>query len=328
MTGASGFVGTALVRRLCGLGSEVHALARGSAREGHAVRWHASDLLDPASVGRAVAAVAARAAERGAQARVVHGAALISYRTRDAEEARRVNVEGTRILLEACRTAGVGRFCLVSSIVTVGCAPDARSTLDESAPFDGRPRAHYVATKRAAEDLALAAADECDVVVVNPGAIFGPSPRPSNTTRFLQRFVAGALGPFAPPGSLSVVGVEDVAEGIRLALLRGARGRRYLLTESCWTLRELFEVAAEALGRSPPRGTVPPALWLLVTAGAALVDRLRPLELTTPQSLRLLGVHYRGDSARARGELGWEPEPFRDVLSRTVTWMRAEGLIA
>lgn len=332
VTGGTGFLGTALVSHLARLGWEVHVLARPSTSRapspGLEPRWHAGDLLERDSVERAVSAVAARGAEGGVPARVVHGAALISYRTRDAERARRVNIEGTRTLLEACRTEGVGRFCLVSSIVTVGHAPDARSVLDEDAAYNGAVlRAHYVTSKRAAEELVLEAAAERDVVVVNPAAIFGPGSRSANTTRFLQRFAAGALGPFAPPGSLSVVGVEDVAEGIRLALLRGARGRRYLLAESCWTLRELFDLAAQVFERRPPRGTVPLPLWRLGVAGAGLVDRLRALELTTPQSLRLLGVHYRGDATRARRELGWEPEPFRSVLARTVAWMRAEGLL-
>lgn len=333
VTGATGFVGTALVQRLCARGAEVHALARPGADRGPSadlpVCWHAGDLLDPAAVEGAVAAAAAAAERRGTQARVVHGAALISYRTRDAEAARRVNVEGTRVLLEACRARGAGRICLVSSVVAAGRAPDASTTRDEDAPYDGAElRAHYVTTKRAAEDLALAATPESDVVAVLPGAIFGPGPRPSNTARFLERFAAGGLGPFAPPGSLSVVGVDDVAEGILLALERGARGRRYLLVESCHTLRELYALAAEVLGRRPPVATVPAPLWRAVVAGAALVDRLHPLELTTPQSLRLLGVHFRFDATRARTELGWRPEPFRAVLERTVAWLRREGRIA
>jgi dihydroflavonol-4-reductase len=333
VTGGTGFVGTALVRQLLALGREVHVLARaGSDRSGLAElgpHWLDGDLLEPASLERAVARFAARAADLGRPAHVVHSAALISYLTRDAELARRVNVEGTRALVEACVRHRIERLCQVSSIVTVGHAADARSSLDEDAPFTGGELgSHYVTTKRAAEELALAAARELEVVVVNPGAIFGRFPALSNTTRFLQRLSRGRVPPFAPPGSLSVVGVEDVAEGIRLALEKGRRARRYLLTESILSLHELLSLAASELGARPPRRTLPPELWRLVVTGSRWVDRVRPLQLTTPQSLRLLGVHYRCESRRARAELGWSPRPFREVLADTVAWMREQGLVS
>jgi len=124
-----------------------------------------------------------------------------------------------------------------------------------------------------------------------------------------------------------VVGVDDVAQGIRLALERGTAGRRYLLTESCWRLVDLLRLAADEFGARPPRLVLPPVPWRLLVAASRLLDRLRPLELTTPQSLRLLGIHYRADSTRARRELGWEPKPFREVLSETADWMRGAGLV-
>ena len=324
VTGATGFVGSTLARLLAEEGREVHALARAGSDRGPLedlpLTWHAGDLEDAPSIERAVAAA-------GAGAAVVHSAAVISYRTADRALQERVNVGGTRAVLDACRRAGAGRVVHVSSVVAVGTAPDARGALDEDADWNGASmRCAYADTKRAAEELALGAADELDVVAVLPGAIFGPSPVPSNTTRFLQRIAAGALGPAAPPGSLSVVGVDDAARGIRAALDRGRRGRRYLLTDENLTHRELFERAAAELGSSAPRLTLPRPLWSLVVGGCALVDRLRPLELATPQALRLLGLHFRYDSGRARRELGWSPRPFAEILRETVAWMRGRGL--
>ena len=100
------------------------------------------------------------------------------------------------------------------------------------------------------------------------------SPRPpgSNTTRFLRHVQRGTLGPFAPPGSLSVVGVADVARGIRLALERGRHGRRYLLCESNLTLRELQTRAARVLGVRPPLASVPPWLWRGVVGAVSLAS--------------------------------------------------------
>ncbi len=332
VTGGTGFVGSALVRRLAREGGEVHVLARASSDRSHladpSLRWHEGDLLDPPSIDRAVGELATRARELGAPARVVHSAALISYRTDEAELSRRINTEGTRVVLDACCLHGVARVCHVSSVVAVGYTRSVDETLDEDARFRGSElRCPYTTTKRAAEDFALAVSRQLDVVAVNPGAIFGPAPGLPNTNRFLQLLAAGKFGRFAPPGSLGVVGVDDVAEGIRLALERGRRGRRYLLVESCPTHLELQRLAAEALGVPPPRAVVPPLLWKAVVAGAALVGRFRPPELVTPTALRHLGLHYRFDASRARSELGWNPEPFDRVLRSTVEWMRSAELI-
>jgi len=327
VTGGTGFLGVPLVRECVRRGREVHVLARvGSDRsplEGLEVIWHTGDLCEPPAVERAV-----RAASTSERADVVHAAALISYRREDAERSRQVNVEGTRIVLDAARTVGVRRFLLVSSVVAVGHAPGPDALLDEDAPFNGAGLADpYVTTKRAAEDFALAVQRQLDVVVVNPGAIFGPSERMTNTIRFLSRLAAGSLGPFAPPGSLGVVGVDDVVAGCLAALERGRRGSRYLLVESNWSLLELFRMAAAELGGRPPRWRIPSPLWRPVVAGASLVDRLRPLRLATPSTLRLLGAHFRFDATRARTELDWRPRPFSEILRETVAGARSRGFL-
>jgi nucleoside-diphosphate-sugar epimerase len=323
VTGATGFVGTELVPRLVAGGWEVHALARASSDrsplDGVRVTWHTGDVTDADAVRRALAAA-------GPDAAVVHGAALISYRTRDREEQQRVNLGGTAHVVDACRAEGARRLLLVSSVVAVGHSPDARSVLDEDAVWNGADSGcDYMITKRRAEELALAAADELDVLAVNPGAIFGGAHGRSNTTTFLKRIAAGRAGPAAPPGSLSAVGLRDVAGGIVLALERGVRGRRYLLTERNATHAELFELVASAVGARAPRRTAPRPLWSAVVGAASLADRVRPLELATPQALRLLGLHFRFDSSRARTELGWEPEPFEEVLARSAAELRGDG---
>jgi dihydroflavonol-4-reductase len=181
-------------------------------------------------------------------------------------------------------------------------------------------------TKRAAEELVLAR-PALDVVVVNPGAIFGPAERESNTVRFLRKLQAGRM-PLAPPGALSVVGVEDVARGCILALARGQRGRRYLLVESVHACDALFEMAARALGGRPPLATVPRVLWPAVVASIRLLDAVVPQELVTPQSLKMLGLRFAFSAARARSELGWTPRPFPEVLAATIAGLREKGLLA
>lgn len=330
VTGLTGFIGSALAPALARRGWAIHALARAASDRavvGDApVVWHAGELADAAALRRAIDA--ARRAAGTAPLDVIHNAALISYRTRDSSLHREVNVDGTRRLLEVMAGGGVRRAVHVSSIVAVGHAACAAEQLDEEAPFNSaRLACDYVDTKRAAEELVLAACDRLDLSVVNPGAVFGPSPRVSNSTRFLTRIAAGKAPPLAPPGSSAVVGVGDVAEGICLALERGRRGRRYILVERNLTYLELLRQVAGAFGARGPRREAPRWLWALIVAAGRAVDFAVPLELVPPQGMKLLGVHYRFDASRARRELGWSPAVFEEVLAQTARSLRQRGQV-
>jgi dihydroflavonol-4-reductase len=327
VTGGTGFLGGGIVRALVARGVETHVLARaGSPREGLAglpLVWHEGDLRDAASLARAAAVLAEVARRRGGPTALVHSGAVISYRREDGALQEEVNVGGTRNVLEAARRQRLGRDVHVSSVVAVGCSEDGRP-LDEEAPFNLEGvGVDYVRTKRAAEELALAAAQELDVVVVNPGAIFGPRSRDSNSARFLREIAAGKGPPLAPPGAVGVLGVDDAVAGTLLALERGRRGRRYLLVESNLGLLALFRLTARLAGRRPVRGALPRALWPAVLAGARCLDRLRPLALAPPQGLVLLGKTLAFDARRAREELGWSPAPFALVLAETLAALRA-----
>lgn len=326
VTGATGFVGGALAESFVRDRVRVHALVRDPARASKlaqlGVTLHSGDLRDR----RAVVDALARAARDEPRLDVVHCGAVISYRTRDAALQREVNVEGTRHVLAACRAARVGRVLHVSSVVTVGHARCATEPLDEDASFNGAELGvDYVTTKRAAEELVLASG--LDVVAINPGAIFGPGGAGANTVRFLRQVAHSRSLPLAPPGSISPVSVEDVVRGARLALERGRSGRRYLLVESARPLVDCFRLAARELGVRPVRGAAPAALWALARVGATALDRVKPLDLLTPQALRMLGRHFAYDSRRARAELGWTAEPFESVLARTIAWAREGRLL-
>lgn len=327
VTGATGFVGSSLVRALQDRGDEVHAVARPSSdREivgGERVVWHSGELTDLDSLVACARSASKRAAELGVDLQAVHGAAVISYKRGDRDLQERVNVGGTLNFLSACREAGVRRLVHVSSVVAVGVAATPDEVLDESASYNVSVlRNDYTDTKREAELAVLAESSSMEVVVVNPGAIYGQARVLSNTSRFLETLRQHpAVGRVAPPGSLSCVGVEDVASGIVLALERGEPGQRYLLTESNLRLSALYERVARHHGRRASALAVAPALWNLVVLGSSALDRCRRAEFATPQALRLLGAHFRFTSERARTELGWKPTPFDRVLEHTLGWL-------
>ena len=322
MTGATGFLGSRIARSLIERGDHVIALHRASSDRRALldleIEWVEGDLGDGSGLGEG----ASRLAARDADGWVVHSGALISYRTAEREAQVGANVEGTARLLEALGAAGLGRMLHVSSVVTVGASRDPGVALTEESECGPPVRSAYVATKRAAEKLVLefGANSGRDVRAVCPGAIFGPT-RAANTSRFLDEVRKRGAPLGVPPGSLSPVGVGDVAEGVLLAMERGRAGRRYLLTESSATMFELYTAAARAFNQRPPKFTVPGPLWRALAAGARPVDAVRELQLLTPESLELLGLHFRYDSERARTELGWEPQPFSGVLGEVAEYL-------
>ncbi len=316
-SGATGFLGAEIARKLAARGHAVHALARANSERaalaGLDVRWHAGDLRDPVSLERAFASVCAEHQRPW----IVHAGALISYQTRDKALARAVNIEGTRNMLDAALRHPVGRMLHVSSVVAVGPAQGSE-TLDEDSAYQGDElRCDYMTTKRRAEELALEAATKLDLVVVNPGAIFGASERASNTQRVLHMIERGHTGPLplllAPPGLQSIVGLDDCAEGCVLALDAGQRGRRYLLVESVWSHRDLIAMVAKKCGRRAPLA-IPRWIWSCAEAGSTLLDGLVKSEFFTPQTVRLARVRFRTSGERARRELGWRPRPFEKVI--------------
>ncbi|MBL8861412.1 MAG: NAD-dependent epimerase/dehydratase family protein [Planctomycetes bacterium] len=323
VTGGTGFLGSAIARRLAARGDQLHVLARASSDrsvlDGLDARWHAGDLADAATVQAAVAAAARAASKASRPLRIVHCGALISYRTQDRAAQQAANVEGTRALLAAARNERAARFLHVSSVVAVGHGRGTE-TLDETIEWNNGPLGcDYATTKRQAEELALAAARDLDVVVANPGAIFGAWSGHSNTAKFLRLAAAGKGPLVAPPGSIGVLGIDDAADGCLLVLDRGRRGERYLLVESWITSRDLFRLVGRLVGGRSPLATLPRPLWPLVLLAARVLDRIRPLDLAPPQALAMLAVELRFDARKARSELGWRPAPFEEVLVRTIT---------
>jgi dihydroflavonol-4-reductase len=198
---------------------------------------------------------------------------------------------------------------------------------DETTPFDWAPyHLGYMDSKAAAEAEALAAAG-LEVCSVLPGTIFGPGDRFANAGQYVLQAAQGRLL-LAPPGGTTVVHVDDVAEGHRLALERGLPGRRYVVAGEYVPYAELFRWINEALGRPGPLLTLPGA-WL--RAAGRLADGLRAhAGLSLPWSEGLaVAATSRLDyaSTRAERELGYRFRPARQAVQDAIDWYRARGLI-
>lgn len=284
VTGASGFIGGHVVRELRARGDEVRD------------EW--VDLGDCERL---------RAAIEGCEA-VFHLAALYSYDA-PASEHERVNVEGTRTVVELCRELGVRRLVHTSTCGT--CGPVAhREATEEDSPPDWELAVPYKRTKLEAEQLVLAAAREgLDAVVVNPTTPVGDGDRfPTPTGRMIEGVSTGRYRAYLRGTGVNVVDVRDVARGHLLALERGQSGGRYLLGGANLTLQELFSAVAELAGRPRPR------LGLPYSAARAL----RRTRLANREEVALARLPMWFSSAKAERELGYRPGPVWPALKRAV----------
>ena len=322
LTGASGFVGAAVLRALVAAGRHVRVLMRPTSDPrnlaGVACETVIGDLADPASL---------RAAVRGCDA-LFHVAADYRLWVRDAAAMYRGNVDGTRELLRAAAEAGVRRIVYTSSVATIGHRPDG-APADETtvAALDDMigpyKRSKFLAE---AEAMRLAREDAVPVVVVNPAAPFGPRDvKPTPTGRMVVEFGRGRMPAYIDTG-LNVVHVDDVAAGHLLAAERGAAGERYVLGGDDMRLREMIDVLALHLGRRRPRIRLPrapltPLAW--AAQAAARVTGREPV--LTVDALRMARRPMFYSSARARAALGYSPRPGADALRDAADWYRANG---
>jgi dihydroflavonol-4-reductase len=279
LSGATGFVGRHVARALREQGAEVHA--------------ERIDLLDQSALERAV---------EGCDA-VVHVAALYSY---DAppEDLERVNVEGTRNLLDAAARKGVRRFLFTSTAGTCGPVPGRDATENDDPPA-WELAVPYKRTKLAAERLAL----EAGAVVVNPTTPIGPGDRkPTPTGRMIAGVARGRILGFVPTTGLNLVDVRDVARGHVRALERGEPGERYLLGGANLPLEEIFAAIADLAGRRRPRIPVP----------YAVAEAASRVGLANPDEVKLARLPMYFTSAKAGDRLGYAPGPVEPALALAV----------
>lgn len=315
VTGASGFVGWHVARRLVERGYAVRALVRPQSRVADLdVETVAGDLRDPDSLERAAAGCGL----------VFHVAADYRLWARDPGELYQSNVEGTRHLLAAARNARAERVVYTSTVGAIGIPADG--TGDENTPVTLDDMAgDYKRSKFMAEQVALEFAREgFPVVIVNPTAPVGDHDvKPTPTGKIVLDFLNGDMPAFIDTG-LNVVDVRDVAEGHLLACERGRAGERYILGSENLTLVQILQKLAALTGRSAPAVRLPYAVaygagvcstaWARVTGRPPRV----PLDAVRMARKKMWVTH-----ARASRELGFAPGPAETALARAVAWFRA-----
>jgi len=325
VTGATGFVGSAVARRLAEEGWSVRALARpgGDRRNlrGLAAESVEGDLNDPESLARAV---------EGCEA-LFHVAADYRLWTRDPDAMLRTNVEGTRAVVRAAQRGGVQRIVYTSSVAVLAVGTDGRSA-DEAAPSALADMiGPYKRSKFLAEQAvdALVREEGAPVVIVNPSTPIGPRDvKPTPTGRMIVEAAAGRMPAFVDTG-LNVVHVDDVAEGHLLAYARGRVGARYILGGENLPLEEILARIAVLAGRRPPRIRLPHGAILPIAHAAEAWTRLRGRgePFVTVDGVKMARKKMYFSSARAEDELGYRARPATEALADAVAWFRENGYL-
>ncbi|MDR1728955.1 MAG: NAD-dependent epimerase/dehydratase family protein [Acidobacteriota bacterium] len=321
VTGATGFIGSHVVRQLLRRGDRVRILARNSSRKSNIAAFGCEvaigDLKDPNSMMRCVQGCG----------RVYHVAADYRLWARDPQEIYDNNVAGTRNLLSACCEAAVGKVVYTSSVGTIGMRHDG-GTADEDSPVGLDDMiGHYKRSKFMAEQVAFEfARSGLPVVIVNPTTPIGPGDlKPTPTGKIILDFIRGRLPAYVDTG-LNLVGVEDVAAGHLLAEEKGDVGERYVLGGENWSMKEILDGLAAILHRRAPRFRIPWAVaWLAGCTDDFVEGTLLRREPHIPlEGVRMARHKMYVSGEKARKGLGYAPQPVANALRAAVDYFLHE----
>jgi dihydroflavonol-4-reductase len=317
VTGGNGFIGSHVARLLAERGDDLRLTWRAESKDENVLDLEFEradcDITDPRAVRRALKGVD----------RVFHLAGLVSMRPSDSAELFRVNVEGTRAVLEECLKAGVERVVYTSSVGAIGPAPPGGAADERQLFTAGHLGIPYVNSKHEAEVEAFRlAAQGLPLVVVNPCYVFGAGDVYRRGTSIVRRFLYGRI-PAYVAGALNVVDVADVARGHVLADEKGQVGERYILGNRNYTIDRLWADLSRLSGIEPPALRLPASVALRMAQALEAGPSPAPISV---QEVRLASNWWTYRNAKAKRELGWSPGPHEDTIEATVSWyMEQEG---
>lgn len=313
VTGATGFIGANLVKKLLQQGYEVHALVR--KRSTHPflhnlkIEQKEGDLFDipPSLLEKYCEPCNA----------IIHLAAMISFNEKDSRSLYEINVHGTKKILSAAEKQKK-RIVYVSSGSTIGKPSSEKKIIDEREHFIF-PQNGYAHTKFLGEQLILRATQRgADAIIVNPSTVYGAGDTWGNAGLVVQLLKKYPIF-IAPPGGCSVIAVQDVTTGIIAALEKGKSGERYILTAENISYKRLFELIYDVLGKRRTIRTLPQFFGILATTLLKKIPTSSPI--ITPAVMENLFLHRYLDNSKAKKELCWIPAtPLDQAIREMVTF--------
>ena len=320
VTGATGFIGIQLVKRLVSHGDTVHALYRSETKADliriPGVKFFKGDILDASSLANAM---------KGCQA-AYHIAAFAGVWAKDPERVFRLNVDGAMNVIEAARKSGTARVVISSTAGILG--PSQKDPVHESTPPPTSFFNLYEESKFRLEQLLLGRKEgNPEVVIVNPTRVYGPGylSESNGLTRMIKQYMKGSWR-LLPGNGLSLgnyVHVEDVVSGHLLAMQKGLAGERYVLGGENISYIQLFQYIKIASGVKLRLFKVP--LWLMLTV-AGLMQGISSITgrppLIVPNLVRKFSLNWIVSSQKAIRELGYEARKAEEGIRQTVQWIQ------
>lgn len=313
VTGATGFVGNHVVRQLVAQGHEVVVSVRSPEK--------ATDLAEldvTITQGDVTEKESMRAAMQGVDG-VFHIAGWYKIGVRDKSDAARINIQGTRNVLELMQELGIKKGVYTS---TLAVNSDTHGVLvDETYHYHGRHLSEYDRTKwvahyEVAEPMIAAG---LPLVIVMPGLIYGPGDTSSVRTTLIQ-YLRRKLPLLPAKTAFSWAHVDDIARGHILAMEQGQVGESYIIAGPTYTMIEGMQLAQKITGIPMPRLRASPGMMKAMSATMGIVEKVFPVPADySAEYLRIsAGVTYIGSNAKARNELGYAPRPLEEGLAETL----------
>ncbi len=321
ISGATGFIGIQLVKRLVGMGITVHALYRSESkadliREG-GVKLFKGDILDKNSLLKAM----------NGCSQAYHVAAFAGVWSKDPGLVYRLNVEGAINVIEVAGSSGINRVVVTSTAGILG--PSEKDPMNEESPPPPSFFTLYEESKFQLEQALMGRIEtNPEVVIVNPTRVYGPGflSESNGVTKMIKQYIEGSwrLIPGNGESSGNYVFVEDVVTGHLLAMEKGKPGERYVLGGENISYNQLFQYTREASGVQKKLYKIP--LWVMlitasIMAGISKITGKAPL--IVPNLVRKFNHNWIVSSEKATRDLGYEPMGAREGISKTVTWVKS-----
>ena len=309
VTGATGFVGNTLAHKLRETGHEVHASVRSPEKANDlatlGVKLFKGDVTDKESM---------RAAMQGVDG-VYHVAGWYKIGTRDKRDGEKVNIQGTRNVLELMQELKIPKGVYTS---TLAVNSDTKGQMkDESYHFTGQHLSEYDRTKAVAHEVAKEfIAKGLPLIIVMPGLIYGPGDTSTLRTN-IQDFLNQKLPMLPSQTTFCWAHVDDIVLGHILAMEKGKVGESYIIAGEPYQIADAFQLASQITGKRAP-GVVSHKVMKALSVIVKPFDNFLPPTYTSEGLREIAGPTYLGDNSKAKRELGYNPRPFREGWGKTL----------
>lgn len=313
VTGASGFIGSWLVRKLVHEGHKVKVLCRKTSTfpliKDISFEKCFGDITDPESIKIALNNVDT----------VFHLAGYIGYKKKERALMEQINVQGTENIYKLSLLNKVKTFVFLSSVTSIGAGFTPFQILNEDSPYLlSQYNFGYAETKRAAEKIVLQKNSDMKAFALNPSTVYGPGDMLKGSRKNQLKVMRGELS-FYPHGGVSIVGVHDVVETIYKSVELAEHGERYILSGENLYIKDLFEKIAKLSHSKPPKHQLPPGLLNFLGFMGDYFTGGRPLDSETAKVIQLF--HWY-ENNKAKNQLEFRPSPIDEVLNSSVQWAK------